>query len=121
MMRASGAGGSNRAASYACIVALPNIHHEIARIFRVRQLRRTNSGTRAYRPGVRRVFDAQMNASSLGQRKLFKRAECALAEDGFDVAEHEAIITGTRYCYIGAVIRPSPQYPGAYRPSRYES
>src|SRR6266550_8840841 len=90
---ASGAGGSNRDASYACIARLPNFHHKIRGVFRVRQLRRVNLRGGRDCVDARLLFYAQVNASSLGQRERLKRPECALAEDGIDLTDHEIILT----------------------------
>src|SRR5271154_2229146 len=90
---ASGAGGSNRAASYACIAGLPNFHYEIVCIFRMSQFRRVNLRDGLHRVEFCLLFDAQMHAHSLRQRERFKRPKCTLTEDGIDMADHDAIIT----------------------------
>lgn len=74
-------------------VLLPNFHHEIGGIFPMRELRRVNLRGGGHKAGICLVFDAQMNASSLGERERLKRPECALAEDGIDVSHHGPIIT----------------------------
>jgi hypothetical protein len=89
---ASGAGGSNRAASYSCIVRPSNIHHKIGGIFRMRQLRRTKFHCGRHKAGSCALFHTQMNASPLGQRERLKGAKRALGEDGIDLADHEVIL-----------------------------
>src|SRR5687768_6502878 len=88
---ASGAGGSNRAASYACIAGLPNFHHEIRRVFPARELGRVNPRGRSHGACAGLFFYAQMNSSSLGERERLNRPEGALAEDGIDSADHVGI------------------------------
>src|SRR5438105_3355254 len=88
---ATGAGGSNRAASYTGIAVLPNFQHEVGGILRMRELRRANLRRRRYRGNTCFVFDTQMNAGPLGKFERLNRSECALAEDGVDLTDHGRI------------------------------
>src|SRR5687767_5693471 len=92
---ASGAGGSNRASSYAWIARLPDFHHEIGRIFRMSEPGCANLRCGRDGFGARLLLYAEMNACSLRQRERFERAKCAFAEDGIDVADHETILAGS--------------------------
>jgi hypothetical protein len=76
---------------------LPDFQHEVGSIFRMSQLRRADLCDRRYAVGARLLFYAQMDASSLGQRDRLERPECALAEDGVDVADHELILTSVAH------------------------
>ena len=90
---ATGAGGSNRAASYACIIRLPDFHHKIPRIFRMRQLWRADPGDGRRETSSGFLLDTQMDASSLWQRERLKGAKCAVAEDGIDTTDHVLILS----------------------------
>src|SRR5687767_7452838 len=81
------------AASYACTATLPNFHHEVRRVFGVGQLRRADSCRWRHPSGSRLLFDAQVDPSALRQHDRGEGPECALREDGIDVADHVPIIT----------------------------
>src|SRR5580704_16428508 len=88
---ASGAGGSNRAASYACIAGLLNLHYKIGCIFRMSQLRRVNLGGGGRNLDACPFFDAEVNAGSLRKRERLKGSECALAENSINLTDHGVI------------------------------
>jgi hypothetical protein len=58
----------------------------------MRQLGRVNLRGASYGAGICLVFNAQMDASSLRQRKRLNRAEGSLAKDGIDVTDHARIL-----------------------------
>src|SRR5205823_13428781 len=87
----------------------------IRRIFRVREFRRMNLRARPHATGTRLLFDAQVNARSLRQRKRLERSERPLREDGIDLTDHELIVTSiggrcialTRAASVVRLVEPS--------------
>ena len=72
---------------------LPNVHHEIGGVFRVCEPGGVDCVDARDGAGGGLLFNAQTDARPLGKTEGLRGAECALAEDGIDVAGHGGMIS----------------------------